>query len=97
MPELPGNRVDSPIRGHRTRPAARESPPGRRPYRASIGAYVAIKGTNVKISVSVNVTIIFGSSCGFRAPSPLPLPHGERESAIVSVRSCIPINGEIKC
>ena len=31
MPELPGNRVYGPIRGHRTRPAAREYPRWRRP------------------------------------------------------------------
>jgi hypothetical protein len=32
MPKPPGNRVDSPIRGHRTRSAARKSPSRRRPY-----------------------------------------------------------------
>jgi hypothetical protein len=36
MPKPPGNRVDSPVRGHRTRPAAGKSPSRRRPYRASI-------------------------------------------------------------
>ena len=97
MPELPGYGVDSPIRGHRTRSASRESPPEWRPYRASIRRVSSHNGDECQDNVSVNVTIIFGLSCESRAPSPLPLPHGERESVIVSVQSCILINGGFKC
>jgi hypothetical protein len=50
MPKPPGNRVDSPIRGHRTRPAADKSPRRRRPYRARIVAYVSTLVTYVKTS-----------------------------------------------
>jgi hypothetical protein len=49
MPKPPGNRVDSPIRGHRTRSAADKSPYRQRPYRASIVGYVSTSETSVKI------------------------------------------------
>ena len=59
MPKPPGNRVDGPIRGHRTRPAARESPPVRRPYRASIERLCIYNRDRCQDNVSVTVTVIF--------------------------------------
>ena len=97
MPKPPGNRVDSPIRGHRTRPAAGKSPPRQRPYRASIEClciYIKDERQEYRICRSDNYFVLFWGS---QAPSPRPLPHGERESVIVSVQSCILINGGIKC
>jgi len=37
MPELPGNGVYGPIRGHRTRPAASKYPRWRRPLVSEMG------------------------------------------------------------
>jgi hypothetical protein len=58
MPKPPGNGVDNPIRGHRTRPAAGKSPRRWRPLVSeNYGGNVTVVGTDVKGKVSIKETL----------------------------------------
>jgi hypothetical protein len=76
MPKPPGNRVDNPIRGHRTRPAAGKSPSRRRPYRASIRWPCIYIEDECQDHVSVIRTIILYHPAGPEPPHPALSPMG---------------------
>jgi hypothetical protein len=96
MPKPPGNGVDKP------HPRAPHSPRRRKvplpeasvlSEHCGLRIYIKDECQEYRICCSDNYFVLF---CGSQAPSPCPLPHGERESVIVSVQSCILTNGGIK-
>ena len=58
MPELPGNRVYGPIRGHRTRSTTGEYPRPKASSMSEMESYVTYVATTVKSIVTTKVTTL---------------------------------------